>query len=162
MRDEALHGPIPADIRQSLDAGGGQVSLWGTGRPRREFLYCDDLANACIFLMSLPAQRFDALLRVGKAATGPFEPPLINIGSGTDVSIHDLAGMIKEVASYAGSVVWDSGKPDGTPRKLLDVSKQRVLGWGPSIGLEAGLVETMAAYVDAGADGPALRAGAPI
>ena len=155
LRDQALHGRIPPDIRKSLDAGGGQVILWGSGRPRREFLYCDDMANACIFLMSLPAERYDALLGAGETTSGPVEPPLINIGCGTDLSLDDLARMVKRVAGYSGSVAWDSSKPDGTPRKLLDVSKQRFLGWGPSIGLESGLVETMASYLSCRIASPA-------
>lgn len=98
------------------------VELWGTGKPKREFLHVEDLANACVFLMN----KYDGI-----------EP--INIGTGKDVSISELAKMIKKISGFKGEVVWDSSKPDGTPRKLLDVSRLEGLGWRHTIDLEEGL-----------------------
>ena len=116
---------LPAMIRKFHDAkesGGGEVVLWGTGTPKREFLYVDDLANACLFLMD----NYDS-------------SEIINIGTGEDLSISELANMVKEIVGYQGTIVWDSSKPDGTPRKLLDVSKIQSLGWKHSINLEDGI-----------------------
>ena len=116
---------LPAMIRKFHDAkesGGGEVVLWGTGTPKREFLYVDDLANACLFLMD----NYDS-------------SEIINIGTGEDLSILELANMVKEIVGYQGTIVWDSSKPDGTPRKLLDVSKIQSLGWKHSINLEDGI-----------------------
>src|SRR3989344_3371330 len=116
---------LPAMIRKFHDAkesGGGEVVLWGTGTPKREFLHVDDLANACLFLMD----NYDS-------------SEIINIGTGEDLSISELANMVKEIVGYQGTIVWDSSKPDGTPRKLLDVSKIQSLGWKHSINLEDGI-----------------------
>ena len=102
-----------------------EVVLWGTGSPKREFLYVDDLAGACVFLMN-------------NYNSGE----IINIGVGTDLSILELANMIKECVDYEGNIVWDSLKPDGTPRKLLDVSKIEALGWKPKVSLVDGIKRT--------------------
>jgi len=99
-----------------------QVEVWGTGTPRREFLHADDMADACLFLM----QRYD-------------EPGFINIGRGEDVTIKELAEMIKEITGYKGRIVFNPSKPDGTPRKLLDVSKLTALGWQAKISLQEGI-----------------------
>ena len=98
------------------------VEVWGTGTPKREFLHVDDLADACLFLMN----RYE-------------DPGLVNIGTGKDISIKDLALMIKGVVGYQGELRFNSGKPDGTPRKLLDVGKMSRLGWKHQIDLEAGI-----------------------
>jgi GDP-L-fucose synthase len=98
------------------------VEVWGSGTPLREFLHVDDLADACLFLM----ENYN-------------EPELVNIGTGTDISIKDLALMIMKTANYKGEIKFDSTKPDGTPRKLLDVSKLMALGWKPKISLEEGV-----------------------
>lgn len=119
---------VPALIRKIHDAqeqARGEVVLWGTGAPRREFLHVDDLASAALFLIE----------RYGS-------PEIINVGTGEDVTIADLARMIAEVAGYRGRFVFDSSKPDGTPRKLLDVSRLHALGWRHSITLQAGLRES--------------------
>lgn len=125
---------IPALIRKFVEAkqsGAKQVTVWGTGTPKREFMYSDDLAGACVFLMNLPDATFDAL------AAG--NSPLINVGVGDDVTIAELAQLIKGVTGYAGDIVFDASKPDGTPRKCLDVSRLHALGWKASTRLEDGL-----------------------
>ncbi|PTR15092.1 MULTISPECIES: GDP-L-fucose synthase family protein [unclassified Nitrosospira] len=139
---------IPALIRKFHEAkmaGNSPVTIWGTGTPRREFLYSEDMADACIYLMNLPEERFDSLLGSDEAATGVFMPPLINIGVGTDQTIRELAESIKKVVGCTSAIVYDSSKPDGTPRKLMDVSRLNALGWRAQTSLEAGLVN---AYQD--------------
>ena len=132
---------LPALIRKIHEAkqgGARQVTLWGSGRPRREFLYSDDMAEACAFLMRLPEADFGALV-------APAQAPVINIGAGADQSIAELAALIAEVLEYRGEFVYDASKPDGTPRKLLDSSRLMALGWKPKVGLREGIA---AAYKD--------------
>ncbi len=127
---------IPALLRKMHDAkvsGKKEIALWGTGTPMREFLYSEDLAGACIFLMNLDEQRFDSLV------SSESEPPLINIGSGEDQTIRELAETVADVVGYGGDLRFDSSMPDGTPRKLLDNSRLRGLGWKPTVALRAGL-----------------------
>ncbi len=132
---------IPALLRKVHEAkekGDDRVVVWGTGRPRREFLYSDDMADACVYLMNLPEDAFSRLV-------APSVTPLINIGCGEDITIAELAETIKGVVGFKGEIVRDSSKPDGTPRKLLDVSKLFEQGWRPRVGLREGLA---AAYKD--------------
>jgi GDP-L-fucose synthase len=133
--DLATSHVLPALIRKIHEAkarGERRVTLWGSGRPRREFLYSDDMAEACVFLMSQVDARFDALV-------APALAPLINVGAGEDLAIADLATLIAEVLGYRGEFEYDASKPDGTPRKLLDSSRITALGWRPRTGLRAGL-----------------------
>jgi GDP-L-fucose synthase len=125
--DLAQSHVLPAMIRKFAEAkaGGGPVSLWGTGSPRREFLHVDDLASACLFLL----ENYDG-------------DEHVNVGTGTDVPIAELAALVADVVGYDGPVTWDATKPDGTPRKLLDVSKLTALGWRARIGLRDGLKST--------------------
>jgi len=111
------------------------VTLWGTGSPYREFLYVDDLADACIFLMKT--------LHALQLTPNGF----INIGTGKDLKIKELAELIKEIVGFKGEIKWDTSKPDGTPRKLLDVSRLTKLGWQPKVSLEEGIVRTYQWYV---------------
>lgn len=116
---------LPALIRRFHEAkrdGLGEVTIWGTGTPRREFLHVDDLADACLFLMDTFS-----------------EPGFVNIGTGTDLSIQELAQMIARIVGFEGKITNDLSKPDGTPRKLLDVSKLNTMGWSARIELEAGI-----------------------
>jgi GDP-L-fucose synthase len=116
---------LPALIRKFHEAkinDQPEVIVWGSGTPRREFLHANDMADACVFLMKNYS-----------------EPGLINIGVGEDLSIKDLSEMIKEITGYAGKIGFDTSKPDGTPRKLLDVSKLTQLGWKASIDLKTGI-----------------------
>jgi GDP-L-fucose synthase len=139
---------IPALLRKFHEAKAQrapQVTVWGSGTPRREFLYSDDMADACVFLMSLPDARFDALLGSDESVSGRFEPPLVNIGTGEDLSIAELAALVQRVVGYEGAIVYDRSKPDGTPRKLMDVSRLAQAGWRARTELAGGLA---AAYRD--------------
>ncbi|MFP4041005.1 MAG: GDP-L-fucose synthase family protein [Desulfosudaceae bacterium] len=111
---------------------GSEVVVWGTGRPRREFLHADDLADACCFIMNLDQERFDSLFF-------DHETPLVNIGVGRDISIAELAELVKEIVGYQGDIVYDTAKPDGTFQKLQDVSRLSALGWQATIPLQDGL-----------------------
>jgi GDP-L-fucose synthase len=119
-------------IHEANQAGARQVTLWGSGRPRREFLLSDDMAEACVFLMQLPDAEFGRLV-------APAQAPLINIGAGADQSIAELAAIIGDVLGYRGEFVYDASKPDGTPRKLLDISRLAALGWKPKATLREGI-----------------------
>lgn len=125
---------LPALIRKFHEAkigGNSTVTAWGSGAPRREFLYSDELADACFFLMNLPDPAFDSLLEA--------DEPLINIGRGEDLAIRDLAQIVSSTVGFKGDVVWDASKPDGTPRKLLDVSRLSALGWRAKMPVEEGI-----------------------
>ena len=126
---------LPALIRKVHEAkqgGARQVTLWGSGLPRREFLASDDMAEACVLLMRLPEPEFGRLVASSQA-------PLINIGAGADQSVAELAGLVAEVLEYRGQFVRDASKPDGAPRKLLDSSRITALGWRPRVGLREGI-----------------------
>jgi GDP-L-fucose synthase len=141
---------IPALLRKFHEAkerGEPSVVVWGSGTPRREFLYSDDMADACLFLMNLPDERFDALLGSDESASGRFEPPLVNIGVGEDLTIAELAGRIARVVGYPGDIVYDRSRPDGTPRKLMDVSRLAAAGWTARTGLDDGLARAYADFV---------------
>lgn len=121
-RDEKLFGKIPADIKTALNQPAPKVILWGSGTPKREFLHVDDMADACIYLMR-----------------NCNSTELINIGTGSDLTIRDLAELVAKIVGFTGAIVFDSSKPDGTPQKLLDVSRLRQAGWVPSISLAQGI-----------------------
>jgi GDP-L-fucose synthase len=128
---------LPALIRKFHDAKVNKkesVEIWGTGRPRREFLHVDDMAEACLFIMGLGDEKFQSLLAE--------EFPLINTGWGKDISIGELAGLIKRIVGYEGDIFFNTEKPDGTPQKLLDTTRLNALGWTPKISLEAGIEKT--------------------
>lgn len=123
---------LPALIRRFDEAaasGAAAVTLWGSGTPRREFLHVDDLADAALFLM----QHYD-------------EPEIVNVGVGEDIAIADLAALIADAAGFRGSIHWDTSRPDGTPRKLLNVARLTALGWRPRISLSAGIAMTLQWY----------------
>jgi GDP-L-fucose synthase len=135
---------IPALIRkmhEAKQAGAERVVIWGTGTPRREFLYSEDMAQACIYLMNLSTE---ALATVFNANT----PPLINIGCGEDLTIHALAQQVAATVGFRGQLHFDSSKPDGTPRKLLDVSRLYGLGWRPRVDLTTGLQRAYQDFLD--------------
>ncbi len=126
---------LPALIRKMHEAkqrGDAEVVVWGSGAPKREFLYSDDLGEASVYLMELPKDRFDTLTTVGQT-------PLINIGSGEDHSIRELAKQVAEVVGFEGQFRFDTAKPDGTPRKLLDVSRMERMGWTSKYSLMHGI-----------------------
>lgn len=125
---------LPAMIRKFDDAkreGKPTVTLWGTGAPRREFLHVDDMASACLHVME-----------------NYKDPEFVNIGVGKDISIKELAEMVKEIVGFGGDIEWDLSKPDGTPRKLLDTGKLAASGWKPLISLKDGIVDTYRWYAD--------------
>jgi GDP-L-fucose synthase len=135
---------LPALIRKTVEAissGADQIIVWGTGTPRRELLYSDDLAQACVFLMNLDEDLFNSFLVEDT-------PPLINIGTGEDVTIRELAETVAHVLNFKGRLVFDITKPDGTPRKLLDVTRMHGLGWHHTTGLEKGIRLTREATRD--------------
>jgi GDP-L-fucose synthase len=123
---------LPALIRKFHEAklaGEASVTVWGTGLPRREFLHVDDLADACVFLM----ENYSS-------------DEIVNVGWGRDISVSELAGLVRRVVGFDGEIVYDRSKPDGTPRKLLDTSRLTALGWTPSVSLEEGIAQTYEWY----------------
>jgi GDP-L-fucose synthase len=126
---------LPALIRKMHEAkmsGAVEVVLWGSGKPKREFLYVDDLANALVFLATLDDERYNTLV-------APAQCPLINVGTGTDLTIRELAETIADVVGYRGKFIQDTSKPDGTMRKVLDVGKIQGLGWKAKTSLKEGI-----------------------
>jgi GDP-L-fucose synthase len=151
-QDEEIHGVIPDEIKSAMCMPGfsshsshlsPHVVLWGTGTPRREFLYSEDMADACVHLMNLPEEKYTSLL----TPDAPLSFPLINIGCGEDLSIAELAHLVKEVIGYEGEIVQDASKPDGTPRKLLDVSRVNAMGWKSETSLARGIEMAYADYL---------------
>ena len=174
QKDQALFGPIPLDLQQELKKSSGSrgsdsrrppaVLLWGSGRPKREFLHVDDLASACLLLFNLGDEAYAAACAVsvdpsdrparkrhsGLSNCGPEKRnPVshINVGSGKDFHIAELAEIVQEVVGYDGAVSWDRSMPDGTPRKLLDISRLTRLGWAPRISLREGIKSTYEWYL---------------
>ena len=130
--DLQLSHVLPALLRkfhEAKTANAAEVACWGTGRPLREFLYADDLADACVFLM----QNYS-------------EEQFVNVGSGSEITIKNLAEIIARIVGFAGKFVWDTSKPDGTPRKLMDSSRLFALGWKPQVDLPAGIRLTYADF----------------
>jgi len=133
---------LPALIRKFYEAkesGASSVTVWGTGSPKREFLHVEDMADGCLHLLGLENEIYKKLILI-------LEPCLINIGMGKDISIRELADLIKEIVRFEGDIVFDTGKPDGTPQKLLDVSRMDELGWNAKISLREGIERTHEFY----------------
>ena len=137
--DLAASHVLPAFIRRFVEAaesGASKVTLWGSGAPQREFLHVDDLAQAVV----LASEKYDSSLH-------------LNVGTGEDLSIKELAQKVAHAAGFTGDIEWDATKPDGTPRKVLDVSRVKALGWKPTITLEEGIASTIAWYKEANTRG---------
>lgn len=137
--DEVRYGAIPADIRESLNLDSDsspQVILWGSGSPYREFLHVDDMVAACLFLME-----------TSDAELTPYPSRLFNVGMGSDITIRELAELVQKIVGFEGEVAWDASRPDGTPRKLMDISRLNDLGWRASITLEDGIAGAYQAYL---------------
>lgn len=137
INDQARFGPIPEDIM----ANPAVVNLWGSGVPNREFLHVDDVADACVFIMNLNEKNFASLLTSST-------PALINIGSGREISIKELALLIKDIIGFEGEVAFDKTRPEGTLQKLLDTSRLSNLGWEPKISLKDGISSTYDSYLN--------------
>lgn len=136
---------LPALLRKMHEAklaNAAEVYVWGTGTVRREFLHSDDMADACVFLMNLPDELFKAIARSESQA------PLFNVGCGEDLTVRELAEMIRAAVGFTGRLAFDTSKPDGTPRKLLDVSRMKQLGWQAKIPLRDGITAAYAQYLD--------------
>lgn len=155
MQNEANLGKIPADVKAMIGLESNapvtqssvlrprnSVVLWGTGTPKREFLYSDDMADACFYLLEQPEQKLTLLFNEER-------PPLVNIGSGEDLTIRELAEMVAEVVGYKGKLIFDSGKPDGTMRKLMDVSRLKEMGWSATTSLRNGIDAAYQSYMQA-------------
>lgn len=137
---------LPALIRKMHEArqrGDGQVTIWGSGTPKREFLYIDDLGDALVFLMELPSHRLDALFDIR-------QPPLVNIGCGIDMTIAELSTVVAGVVGFSGSFRFDTSRPDGTPRKLLDISRLLDAGWRHHTDIVDGVQKTYRDFVARG------------
>ncbi len=128
LEDAHVMGALIGKFRRAVREGAKKVELWGTGDPRREFIYGDDLAEACLFLLD----RYDS-------------PELINVGTGSDITIRELADIIRDVTGFTGEVVWDTSKPNGAMRKLLDSSRLLGLGWSPKVSIADGIRRVCAA-----------------
>ncbi len=136
---------MPALLRRFHEAkqtNAPEVTIWGTGTPKREFLFVDDMAEGCLHVLSLPDAVLDAEF------CSYTRPNFVNLGTGTDVTIRELAEMIREVVDYQGTLVFDRNKPDGTPRKLLDIARLTGLGWNPRTPLREGIRKTYQWYLE--------------
>ncbi|OGS99414.1 MAG: GDP-fucose synthetase [Gallionellales bacterium RIFCSPLOWO2_12_FULL_59_22] len=140
---------LPALMRKMHEAkqrGDSQAVVWGSGTPRREFLHSDDMAGACVYLLEQPGEKLQALF-------GDVQPPLVNIGCGEDLSIRELAELVRDVVGFTGQLVFDASKPDGTMRKLLDVGKLEQMGWRASTKLREGIAGAYRAYLEENPEG---------
>lgn len=137
---------LPALIRKMHEAkvaNADEVVVWGTGTPMREFLYSDDMANACLHLLEQPEEQLESLF-------SDVRPPLVNVGCGVDLTIRELAELIQEIVGFSGKLVFDASKPDGTMRKLLDVNKMTQLGWQASTSMRDGITMAYQTYLKGG------------
>ena len=156
-KDAEIFGPVPGPESENLRTHrGGRVRLWGTGNARREFLHVDDLAAACLQVMQLSAPRYRDLLsgRSHRDSEAPDDErpgtggaSQVNVGFGKDIPISELADLVSDAVGYEGAIEWDHSRPDGTMRKLLDISRIRSIGWQPAIGLAAGIRQTYRWYL---------------
>jgi GDP-L-fucose synthase len=149
QKDEACFGPIPDDIKTSFGLTQSPVPsprkaviIWGTGSPKREFLHVDDMADACVHVMNLDEQTVDRELLNYPT------PCFVNLGTGIDCTIRELAEIVRDTVGFVGKTTFDATKPDGTPQKLLDVSRLAGLGWRSSIGLAEGIRRTYEWYLE--------------
>jgi GDP-L-fucose synthase len=142
--DLATSHVLPALVRKMHEAkaaNAAEVPVWGSGFVRREFLHSDDMADACIFLIDLPDEAYKDIV------CSESHPPLMNVGCGEDLTVRELAELIRDIVGFKGKLVFDASKPDGTPRKLLDVSRMEDLGWRARISLREGLLGVYSEYL---------------
>lgn len=149
-QDEKKYGLIPEPFRGALFKScasrvAPDINVWGTGEPKREFMYNEDMADACVYIMNLPDKKFDELL--GKERNHGIAP-VINVGTGEDISIAELAETISDLTGSTTNIAYDASKPDGTPRKLMSVERLTGLGWFPDNDFKSRLVETYQSYIN--------------
>ena len=152
-QDEKVYGPIPETIRATLFEADGRtlrshpfVQLWGSGRGRREFLHVDDMAAGCLTVMKMSEHTYGESLAATAADRSHSKPSFLNLGTGKDCTISEAAGLIQEIVGFDGEIRYDADQPDGTPQKLLDVSRLGRHGWRPGFSLQAGLQDTYRHY----------------
>jgi GDP-L-fucose synthase len=152
--DLARFGPIPPEVLEGLKKHPPEVVLWGSGRPRREFLNVDDLASACLFIMGIADEDYQAILLSPEAARAslpqgaPSRVTHVNVGCGEDQTVRELADLVRAAVGFEGEILWDGTKPDGMARKLLDVGRLTRLGWRPAVELDRGIAETYRWYLE--------------
>lgn len=152
-RDQKIYGTIPEDIRSTLFDGDGRtlrsrpyVQLWGTGSGRREFLHVDDMAAGCYAVMQMSNEAYAGSLQSTPEESSRNVPSFLNVGTGKDCTIREVAALIQEVVGYTGEIRYDKDQPDGTPQKLLDVSRLSSQGWHPAFSLRSGIENTYEHY----------------
>lgn len=152
-QDQSVFGLIPESIRQALFTGDDTslrsqpyVMLWGSGKGRREFLHVDDMASGCLEVMQMSSEAYGTILQPQGSEPSLSVPSFLNIGTGRDCTIKEAATLIQEIVGYHGEISFDSSRPDGTPQKLLDVSKLETHGWRPAFSLRSGLEDTYERY----------------
>jgi len=153
-RDRSIFGAIPGDIAQGLYGGDNYslrenpyVQLWGSGGSRREFLHVDDMASACLSVMRIDQESYDRSLSAVEQLSADPKPSFLNVGTGKDCTIAEAASMITEVVGFYGEIRYDRSHPDGTPRKLLDVTRLQGMGWRPRFSLRSGLQDAYDHYL---------------
>ncbi len=148
QKDERVYGPIPDDIREALQNNQSIVRLWGSGAARREFLHVDDMADACRMVMQIPDEAYQKACRSEPElqANGIETVPFLNIGSGEDIPIRELAESIGRMVGFKGQIYWNDAMPDGVLRKLMDSTRVHQLGWRPRVDLMEGIRQTYTAY----------------
>ena len=149
VKDEEKYGVLPKDYKRALIEAAKKhalldINVWGTGKPRREFMHSDDMAQACIFLMNLPSFQFQQLVAQTRN-TGI--APIVNIGTGEDISVADLVSLLMSIIGYRGNVVFDANMPDGTPRKLLNIELLKELGWQLNTSFKSRLIALYQDYI---------------
>ena len=155
VHDEQVYGSIPEDIKATLFETGGQslrsepfVQLWGSGTGRREFLHVDDMAAGCYDVMKMSRETYDLSIRGQNSNSSLSKPSFLNVGVGKDCTISEAAAMIQQVVGFTGEIRYDAAQPDGTPQKLLDITKLDTHGWQPAFSLSEGLEHTYRHYCD--------------
>jgi GDP-L-fucose synthase len=155
VHDEQAYGSIPEDIKATLFEADGQslrsepfVQLWGSGTGRREFLHVDDMATGCYEVMKMSTETYDQSIRIHGSDSSLSEPSFLNVGVGKDCTISEAAAMIQQVVGFTGEIRYDTTQPDGTPQKLLDITRLSSHGWQPAFSLSEGLEDTYRHYCD--------------
>jgi GDP-L-fucose synthase len=151
--DERVYGPIPGDIKTALFEADGQslrsnpyVQLWGSGAGKREFLHVDDMAAGCLEVMKMSDKAWEQSITIRSSDPSFSRPSFLNVGTGKDCTISEAAALIRDIVGFSGEIRYDTSKPDGTPQKLLDVTRLSSHGWRPAFSLREGIEDTYAHY----------------